>query len=116
MILADKKIAMKKILISVAFVGAVGLIGDFANAARIKDIANVRGVRENQLIGYGLVVGLNGTGDGKAEFTSKRIIRMLDSVGMKLEGKDVQSKNVAALLITASLPPFARLCLQASFQ
>ncbi|MGE3973387.1 MAG: flagellar basal body P-ring protein FlgI [Bdellovibrionales bacterium] len=79
-----------------------------AQAARIKDIANVRGVRENQLIGYGLVVGLKGTGDGKAEFTNKSFSRMLDAVGIKLEGTDVASKNVAAVLVTASLPPFAR--------
>lgn len=78
------------------------------NAARLKDIANVRGVRENQLIGYGLVVGLKGTGDGKAEFTNKSFARMLDQVGIKLEGSEVASKNVAAVLITASLPPFAR--------
>ncbi|HEX4923331.1 MAG TPA: flagellar basal body P-ring protein FlgI, partial [Bdellovibrionales bacterium] len=79
-----------------------------ANAARIKDIANVRGVRENQLIGYGLVVGLNGTGDGKAEFTSKSLGRMLDSIGLKLDSKELGSKNVAAVLVTATLPPFAR--------
>jgi flagellar P-ring protein FlgI len=79
-----------------------------ANAARIKDIANVRGVRENQLIGYGLVVGLSGTGDGKTEFTSKSLARLLDSVGMKVDSKEVSSKNVAAVLITASLPAFAR--------
>lgn len=79
-----------------------------ANAARIKDIANVRGVRENQLIGYGLVVGLNGTGDGKAEFTSKSLGRMLDSIGLKLDSKELGSKNVAAVLVTATLPAFAR--------
>ncbi len=79
-----------------------------ANAARLKDIANVRGVRENQLIGYGLVVGLKGTGDGKSEFTNKSFIRMLDQVGIKLDSQDIASKNVAAVLVTASLPPFAR--------
>lgn len=84
------------------------VICDFGWAARIKDIANIRGVRENQLIGYGLVVGLNGTGDGKAEFTSKAFLRMLDTIGMKLDNKDVSSKNVAAVLVTAMLPPFAR--------
>jgi len=77
-------------------------------AARIKDIANVRGVRENQLIGYGLVVGLKGTGDGKNEFTSKSFARMLDLVGLKLESNEIASKNVAAVLVTAVLPPFAR--------
>jgi flagellar P-ring protein FlgI len=79
-----------------------------AEAARIKDIANVRGVRDNQLIGYGVVVGLKGTGDSKAEFTNKSILRMLDKLGMKVEDKEVASKNVAAVIITASLPPFAR--------
>lgn len=79
-----------------------------AYAARLKDIASIRGVRENQLIGYGLVVGLKGTGDGKAEFTSKSMARMLDKVGVKLDNQDVTSKNVAAVIITATLPPFAK--------
>lgn len=79
-----------------------------ANAARLKDISNIRGVRENQLIGYGLVVGLQGTGDGAAEFTSKSMSRMLDIVGVKLDEKQVTSKNVAAVMITANLPAFAR--------
>lgn len=79
-----------------------------ASAARIKDLANVRGVRDNQLIGYGIVVGLKGTGDSKAEFTNKSVSRMFDKLGMKLEEKEVASKNVAAVIITATLPPFAR--------
>src|ERR1700677_2339685 len=87
---------------------ALLFISDAGFASRIKDISNVRGVRENQLIGYGLVVGLNGTGDGKDEFTSKSFTRMLDSMGMKLDSKDIDSKNVAAVIITATLPPFAR--------
>lgn len=77
-------------------------------AARLKDIANIRGVRENQLVGYGLIVGLSGTGDGKAEFTSKSMARMLDTLGVKLDSKQVDSKNVAAVMITATLPAFAR--------
>jgi flagellar P-ring protein precursor FlgI len=79
-----------------------------ARAARLKDMANVRGVRSNQLVGYGLVVGLNGTGDSKSEFTSASMARMLDRLGMKVTSKDVASKNVAAVIITADLPPFAR--------
>jgi flagellar P-ring protein precursor FlgI len=79
-----------------------------AQAARVKDIANVRGVRENQLIGYGIIVGLKGTGDSKAEFTNKSVARMLDKLGVKVDDKDVASKNVAAVVLTASLPPFAR--------
>jgi len=79
-----------------------------AEAARLKDIANIRGVRSNQLVGYGVVVGLNGTGDSKSEFTNKSIERMLDRLGVKVQGKDVSSKSVAAVIITANLPPFAR--------
>ncbi|HPI40592.1 MAG TPA: flagellar basal body P-ring protein FlgI [Pseudobdellovibrionaceae bacterium] len=76
--------------------------------ARLKDLANIRGVRENQLIGYGIVVGLKGTGDGKSEYTSKSLARMLDKLGVKLENQDVQSKNIAAVIISATLPAFAK--------
>ena len=79
-----------------------------AHAVRIKDIANLRGVRDNQLYGYGLVVGLNGTGDSNLEFTSKSMIRMLDKMGMKLDAQEISSQNVAAVVITATLPPFSR--------
>ncbi|MGZ3744773.1 MAG: flagellar basal body P-ring protein FlgI [Pseudobdellovibrionaceae bacterium] len=77
-------------------------------AARLKDIASIRGVRENQLIGYGIVVGLKGTGDGKSEFTSKSMVRMLDKLGMKLDAAEMQSKNVAAVIVTGTLPPFGK--------
>lgn len=79
-----------------------------ASAARLKDIANIRGVRHNQLVGYGVVVGLKGSGDSKSEFTNKSVSRMLDKLGVKIENKDLASKNVAAVVITAELPPFAR--------
>ncbi len=95
---------MKKIFL----VLILAAVGSLSQAARIKDIANVRGVRDNQLIGYGIVVGLKGTGDSKNEFTNKSMFRLFDKVGMKLEDKEVASKNVAAVLITATLPPFAR--------
>ena len=77
-------------------------------AARLKDISSIRGVRENQLIGYGIIVGLKGTGDGKAEFTSKSTARMLDKLGVKLDTQAVESKNVAAVIVTATLPPFGK--------
>ncbi len=83
-------------------------IGTNAWGARLKDISSIRGVRENQLIGYGLVVGLKGTGDGKSEFTQKSLVRMLDKLGMKVENNDVTSKNVAAVILTATLPAFAK--------
>lgn len=79
-----------------------------AVAARLKDIASIRGVRENQLIGYGIVVGLKGTGDGKSEFTAKSMGRMLDKLGVKLDNQQVDSKNVAAVVVTATLPAFAK--------
>ena len=78
------------------------------HAARIKDIASIRGVRENQLIGYGLVVGLKGTGDGKSEFTTKSLVRMFEKLGMKIDNNDLTSKNAAAVIITATLPAFAK--------
>ncbi len=78
-------------------------------ATKIKDITNVVGVRDNQLIGYGLVVGLNGTGDGSSsEFTRQAISSMLGSVNVKVDSRRVKSKNVAAVVVTAKLPAFSR--------
>lgn len=78
-------------------------------AEKIGDIASVVGVRDNQLIGYGLVIGLNGTGDKSgSRFTMQSISNMLESVNVKISADDIKSKNVAAVMITASLPPFAR--------
>lgn len=79
-----------------------------AEAARLKDIADIEGVRGNQLLGYGLVVGLNGTGDGKMDFTQKSISNMLEKMGIRVNPVDVKVKNVAAVMVTATLPPFAR--------
>ena len=78
-------------------------------AQRLGDIANVIGVRENQLIGYGLVVGLNGTGDGSSsQFTLRSLSNLLQTVNVKIDPADIKSKNVAAVMVTAKLPPFAR--------
>ncbi|WP_169776692.1 flagellar basal body P-ring protein FlgI [Campylobacter mucosalis] len=78
-------------------------------ATQVKDIASVVGVRENQLIGYGLVVGLNGTGDGgSSEFTIQSLSNMLQTVNVKINPDDIKSKNTAAVIVTATLPPFAR--------
>lgn len=87
---------------------AILLLSLNATAARLKDVASIRGVRENQLIGYGLVVGLKGTGDTQAEFTSKSFSRLIEKLGVQLDKKDLVSKNVAAVIITATLPPFAK--------
>ena len=81
----------------------------FVFSAQIKDIANIVGVRDNQLIGYGLVVGLNGSGDGSSsEFTIQSLSNMLQSVNVKINPNDIKSKNTAAVMVTAKLPPFAR--------
>lgn len=79
-----------------------------AYAARVKDIAHLRGVRKNQLVGYGLVVGLKGTGDGQLEYTNKSLQRMLGSLGVKVGSEEISTNSVAAVLVTAFLPPFAR--------
>lgn len=85
------------------------LLGAIAQAEKISDIANIVGVRDNQLIGYGLVIGLNGTGDkNSSKFTMQSIANMLESVNVKISPDDIKSKNVAAVMITASLPTFAR--------
>jgi len=78
-------------------------------ATTIKDVANVQGVRDNQLVGYGLVVGLNGTGDSSSsQFTRQAISSMLKSVNVKVDSSNIKSKNVAAVVVTATLPPFSR--------
>ncbi|MHC1745226.1 MAG: flagellar basal body P-ring protein FlgI [Syntrophobacteraceae bacterium] len=80
-----------------------------AHAVRIKDIASFRGTATNPLIGYGLVVGLNGTGDkDKTQFTVSTLANLLDNQGIHVDPAQVKVKNVAAVMVTAKLPPFAR--------
>ena len=80
------------------------------HAARIKDIAGFRGVRSNQLVGYGLVVGLAGSGDSDdAIFTLQSVSSMLEKMGVTVKPEDIKVKNVAAVMVTADLPPFARM-------
>ena len=84
-----------------------------SHAERVKDVASVSGVRSNQIIGYGLVVGLNGTGDQttQAPFTTQSIANMLSKFGVTLSASvaaQMQLKNVAAVSVTAELPPFAK--------
>ena len=79
-----------------------------AKTSRIKDIVNIESVRDNQLIGYGLVVGLNGTGDslGNSPFTQQSLIAMLERLGVSVAGQNLNTGNVAAVMVTATLPPF----------
>lgn len=81
-----------------------------ASPVRIKDLVDFDGVRGNDLVGYGLVVGLNGTGDGlrNAPFTEDIMTNILERLGVNVTGEQFRPKNVAAVLVTATLPPFAR--------
>jgi flagellar P-ring protein FlgI len=95
-------------IIGIALIACAGW-SNVAHAVRLKDIAEINGVRKNQLVGYGLVVGLDGTGDGKkAVFTLQSMASMLEKMGVTINQKDIQVKNVAAVMVTASLPPFAK--------
>ena len=78
--------------------------------ARLKDIASIKGIRTNQLFGYGLVVGLNGSGDkGGTNFTIQGLVNMLEKMGIHVSAQDVKVSNVAAVMVSATLPPFARI-------
>ncbi|MGK5090168.1 flagellar basal body P-ring protein FlgI [Bdellovibrionota bacterium FG-2] len=77
--------------------------------ARLKDVASVKGVRDNILIGYGIVVGLKGTGDSSSEVTNQSLSRLFGKLGLDIQGNaQIKSKNAAAVIVTAKLPPFAR--------
>ena len=93
-------------------IGTVEMMVQSSEAARIKDIASIEGVRENLLIGYGLVVGLDRTGDSVVggQFTAQAIISMLNTMGINLKVDPIQllTKNTASVIVTAKLPPFAR--------
>ena len=107
-------IALKRFLnlavcLLMALLAGLQLAPTTAEAARIKDIANFRGVRQNQLVGYGLVVGLDGSGDStKSEFTQQSLSSLLERMGVTVDPEDIKVENVAAVMVTADLPPFAR--------
>jgi flagellar P-ring protein precursor FlgI len=102
---------MRRVLI--CFYLAFAWIGYFqlplSAASRIKDIASFEGVRENQLVGYGLVVGLNGTGDRRQTlFPIQTLANMLERSGISITADQVNVKNIAAVMVTSTLPPFVR--------
>ena len=104
---------MKKIFACLAALFLVVMMSTtvFAESAmtRIKDVAKVQGVRSNQLMGYGLVVGLNGTGDSdKTSQTLQSIVNMLREYGVTISKDNLKPKNIAAVMVTATLPPFVR--------
>ena len=103
---------MRNLVVTILVLCAL-VVAPWATAqVRIKDIADVEGVRDNQLVGYGLVVGLNGTGDrlDSAVFTRQSLIGMLERLGVNTRDQEskLQTKNVAAVMVTANLPAFAR--------
>ncbi len=104
--------SVKKIYSNVLLLTVLILIGyaTCTSAARIKDIASLKGVRSNQLVGYGLVIGLNGTGDGQqTQFTTQSLVNMMERLGgMHSIADQVKVDNIAGVIVTAELPPFAR--------
>ncbi len=98
---------MRKLVLIIAMLLTLG-IAELGQCARLKDIADVEGVRGNQLLGYGIVVGLNGTGDGKVDFTLKSMSNMLEKMGIRTDPILIKVKNVASVMVTSELPPFAR--------
>ena len=94
----------------ICIASSAGADGNYrvSTTSRIKDLANIEGVRQNQLIGYGLVVGLNGTGDtlNNIPFTKQSLQAMLERLGVNIRGQNLRTGNVAAVMVTANLPPF----------
>lgn len=99
----------KALLVLVAALAVLVSARPVVALSRIKDLAAIEGVRENQLVGYGLVVGLNGTGDtlNNAPFTKQSLTAMLERLGVNTRGTTLRTANVAAVMVTANLPAFA---------
>lgn len=98
---------MKKIRVLLTLLLAMSLLT--LQAARLKDISEIKGIRSNQLLGYGLVVGLNDTGDDKsASFTIQSLANMLRNMGVTIDSTSLDVGNCAAVIVTAELPPFAK--------
>ena len=93
-------------------VGVLALVvtpGDAAATVRLKDVIDIEGVRDNMLVGYGLVIGVRGTGDSirNAPFTGQSLTGMLERMGVNTRGASLDTKNIAAVMVTATLPAFA---------
>lgn len=100
---------MRRTLIQVQIALMILSISACARATELKNIANVEGVRNNQLLGYGLVIGLEGSGDSQqTKFTPQSLANMLEKQGVIVPAASLKVKNVAAVIVTATLPPFAR--------
>ncbi len=98
----------KKISLIVLLLCFIGPSAGYS--ARIKDISSIKGIRQNQLFGYGLIVGLFGSGDkGGSTFTQQGLANMLEHMGIHVNPEDIKAKNVAAVVVSAKMPPFARI-------
>jgi flagellar P-ring protein precursor FlgI len=103
-----KKVFRYARVLGFAALGIGMLVGE-GHSVRIKDMADIKGVRHNQLVGYGLVVGLAGSGDDKkSKFTVQSMASLLEKMGITVMPEEIKSDNVAAVMVTATLPPFAR--------
>lgn len=109
--LRDKGDDMKrKMMLTVMVLSGALLMTQVVMAARIKDMAAIKGIRSNQLVGYGLVVGLDGTGDKSGtEFTIQSLVNMMEKMGVTVSPSQVKVKNVAAVMVTAKMLPFSRI-------
>tara|TARA_B100000029_G_scaffold463347_1_gene496568 strand:- start:132 stop:1364 length:1233 start_codon:yes stop_codon:yes gene_type:complete len=105
-----RMITLTTLMLATVMVGMLLALPAYANTARIKDIVDFEGIRDNMLLGYGLVVGLNGTGDNlrNNRFTEQSLVAFLERQGVNTRGTDLKSKNVAAVTVTARLPAFSR--------
>ncbi|MBT3198223.1 MAG: hypothetical protein HN344_10880, partial [Gammaproteobacteria bacterium] len=106
-----KKRGVGRVIIFIAIItlATLWIFSSQAQAERIKDLTSVTGVRDNPLIGYGLVVGLNNTGDSNSKFAGQSLSSMLSRFGIQTPpGVDVETGHVAAVMISAELPPFAK--------
>lgn len=95
--------------IAAALIALVAFAAPALAMSRVKDLASIEGVRQNQLVGYGIVVGLNGTGDtlNNIPFTKQSLQAMLERLGVNTRGATMRTQNLAAVMVTANLPPFA---------
>ena len=96
---------MKKYFLNIVFLFAFSLVGLNVNADRIKDMASVAGVRSNQLVGYGLVIGLAKTGDGSVNLTKQSIAAMISQFGVIANTADIDASNAANVMVTATYHP-----------
>lgn len=102
--------ALAACVITALAVAVLALPAPAEAQVRIRDVVDVQGVRQNDLVGYGLVVGLNGTGDSvrNSPYTEDSLSHILERLGINVQGEEIKPTNVAAVLVTATLPPFAR--------